>query len=253
MPFSKEVGRRLRELRESSGLNQTDLAERVGVSTRTISRIERGESVLDVQVAVRICSELKVSPNWLLGYPGEQASREAVQAYRKEEDVEQRAQRLSAMLNELFEPILKGEADTFLDMILRHDSAACPVFPLDDQHDVPFEDDYPPQVTKNKIPRPRGLRGMIFAVELLDNSMEPEFARGDTLFFDVHDPANGEFGLFRLDDDSTVFRKLLQYPDDDQVRLVALNYEYPELRMSKAKVKKAFRLVAKFTRYHSGE
>ncbi|NLG54089.1 MAG: helix-turn-helix transcriptional regulator [Rhodococcus sp.] len=36
-------GYRLRELREAAGLTQTQLAERIGVSQRQISKIERGD------------------------------------------------------------------------------------------------------------------------------------------------------------------------------------------------------------------
>lgn len=51
-----ELGQSIREARIERGLQQADLAERVGVSRMTISRLERGESV-SVETAMRCLSE----------------------------------------------------------------------------------------------------------------------------------------------------------------------------------------------------
>ena len=45
---------RLKELRARHGLNQTELAQRAGVSRQTISLIERGEYTPSVLIALRI-------------------------------------------------------------------------------------------------------------------------------------------------------------------------------------------------------
>jgi len=42
---SKEIGRRLQEVRKHIGLKQSDVAEQIGVGSLTISRLERGNSV----------------------------------------------------------------------------------------------------------------------------------------------------------------------------------------------------------------
>ena len=41
----KELGRRLQAVRNQLGLKQTDIARKIGVSSLTISRMERGEDV----------------------------------------------------------------------------------------------------------------------------------------------------------------------------------------------------------------
>jgi transcriptional regulator with XRE-family HTH domain len=51
-----EFGKRIRSLRHAKGLRQDELAERIGVTRMTISRLERGESV-SVDTALRALSE----------------------------------------------------------------------------------------------------------------------------------------------------------------------------------------------------
>ena len=51
-----EFGARVRALRREKGLRQDELADRIGVTRMTISRLERGESV-SVDTALRALSE----------------------------------------------------------------------------------------------------------------------------------------------------------------------------------------------------
>jgi transcriptional regulator with XRE-family HTH domain len=51
-----ELGAQIRQLRKTKGLQQTDLAERLGVTRMTISRLERGDSV-SIDTALRALSE----------------------------------------------------------------------------------------------------------------------------------------------------------------------------------------------------
>lgn len=53
---AEEFGRAIRHAREEKGWQQLDLAERLGVTRMTVSRLERGGSV-NVQTAVRALSE----------------------------------------------------------------------------------------------------------------------------------------------------------------------------------------------------
>lgn len=46
--------------------SQAKFAEMVGIPQTTLGRYERGESQPDVEFATRICTELRVSPSWLL-------------------------------------------------------------------------------------------------------------------------------------------------------------------------------------------
>jgi transcriptional regulator with XRE-family HTH domain len=51
-----EFGGRIRALRRAKGLRQEELADRIGVTRMTISRLERGEAV-SVDTALRALSE----------------------------------------------------------------------------------------------------------------------------------------------------------------------------------------------------
>ncbi len=51
-----EFGERIRALRREKGLRQDELADRIGVTRMTISRLERGEAV-SVDTALRALSE----------------------------------------------------------------------------------------------------------------------------------------------------------------------------------------------------
>jgi HTH-type transcriptional regulator / antitoxin HipB len=55
-----EFGERLRRARRARGFDQGELADRIGVSRMTISRLERGESV-SVDIALRALSECGIA------------------------------------------------------------------------------------------------------------------------------------------------------------------------------------------------
>ena len=46
--MTKNIGEFLQELRKDKGLTQKGLAEQIGVSDKTISKWERGESIPDI-------------------------------------------------------------------------------------------------------------------------------------------------------------------------------------------------------------
>lgn len=54
------LGGVIRDARRSRGLQQVDLAERLGVSRRTVSRMERGEAV-SIETALRALAECGVA------------------------------------------------------------------------------------------------------------------------------------------------------------------------------------------------
>ena len=51
-----ELGERIRRARQEKGLQQDELADRLGVTRMTVSRLERGQSV-SVETALRALSE----------------------------------------------------------------------------------------------------------------------------------------------------------------------------------------------------
>lgn len=61
------LGNRIREYRKERGFSQEILAEKSGVSTNTISRIEGGQMAMSVGILQRIVKALGVDANMLLG------------------------------------------------------------------------------------------------------------------------------------------------------------------------------------------
>lgn len=66
MNNQKAVGKQIQKYRRKKGLTQEKLAENIGVSTATISGIERGIKTPGLQVFINIANQLQVSADVLL-------------------------------------------------------------------------------------------------------------------------------------------------------------------------------------------
>ena len=60
------IGRRIAKRRTQMGLKQNVLAERIGISNNYLSSIERGKEKPSLEIIVKICIELQVTPDYLL-------------------------------------------------------------------------------------------------------------------------------------------------------------------------------------------
>lgn len=63
-----EIGQRIRAFRKGKGLSQTELAEKIGKSLRTVQKYEKGEIEVAVSVIGEIAAALSVSSSDILGY-----------------------------------------------------------------------------------------------------------------------------------------------------------------------------------------
>ena len=63
----KNIGRRITEIRRRAGISTNDLAEKVGKSQATISRIENGKQNLTLNLLIAISKALSVHPFQLIG------------------------------------------------------------------------------------------------------------------------------------------------------------------------------------------
>lgn len=61
---------RIQAARELSGKTQVELAEQVYCNNRTLSNMERGRTVPNVDTLARICDALDISMQWIV-YGGE--------------------------------------------------------------------------------------------------------------------------------------------------------------------------------------
>lgn len=80
----REFGRRLKELRERSGVSQRELAAAIGVDQSAVHRMEAGERKIEVGEMIAACEHLGVSVDELLR---PQASAMALRAAAPTEDL----------------------------------------------------------------------------------------------------------------------------------------------------------------------
>lgn len=59
---------RIRELRKAKGMSQTELANAVNVSLRSIGSWERGENTPDAEQIFNLAKALECTPNDILGW-----------------------------------------------------------------------------------------------------------------------------------------------------------------------------------------
>lgn len=57
----KKIGKFIAEMRKAKGLTQEELAEKLGVNNRTISRWENGKNMPDISLYKPLCEILKIS------------------------------------------------------------------------------------------------------------------------------------------------------------------------------------------------
>ena len=63
---AKECGMRIKNLRTANGLKQIELCDEVYMSERNLRRIERGETPLTVESAVKLADFFHVGLNYLI-------------------------------------------------------------------------------------------------------------------------------------------------------------------------------------------
>jgi len=68
---NKEIGLRIRTARKAKRLNQTEFAELLNKSLRTVQKYESGEIEVSVAVVKEIAKVLECSPSYLLGWDEE--------------------------------------------------------------------------------------------------------------------------------------------------------------------------------------
>ena len=66
--LTKQIGKRLVQLRESKKQSQEAFAARLGISRGYLSDLERGARELSVTTLAAVCKKHGTTPNKLLGY-----------------------------------------------------------------------------------------------------------------------------------------------------------------------------------------
>lgn len=76
------IGKFISDERKRKGYSQTELAEKLGISNKTVSKWETGKGFPDVSLLLPLCEELNITVNELLS--GERLSKEAYQKNAEE-------------------------------------------------------------------------------------------------------------------------------------------------------------------------
>ena len=61
-----KIGQNLSAIRQQHGLTQSELAEAEGVTTDHISQVENGTNGISLELILKICRTLKITPNDIL-------------------------------------------------------------------------------------------------------------------------------------------------------------------------------------------
>lgn len=63
------IGKKIRNLREDSDLNQTELGKTLGMTQRKLSYIECGKCEPNIEDIIKICHHFRISADYFLGIP----------------------------------------------------------------------------------------------------------------------------------------------------------------------------------------
>jgi transcriptional regulator with XRE-family HTH domain len=77
MDVKKNFGKRIREIRTSLSLTQEQLAEKMGISPKSLSQIELGNNFISAEKLDLMCKALNVKPKVLFDFEYLESSKES--------------------------------------------------------------------------------------------------------------------------------------------------------------------------------
>lgn len=206
------IGERIREARENKELDQTTLAEKVGIVTRTLQRWEKGEQVPDGIAITKIAKATGAHPHWLLTGEGEMypAPTRPGNVYQLPTTFRRKA--------------------TLADLPL---VSAVPAGKLSSGFHPDYVDDY---VTVDDVKDPQA-----FALRVKGNSMAPRIEDGDTVVVSpAQEPRNGDICVVRVNGEDTL--KKVKF-EGNYIHLVPLNPDFEPVTVKKKDVNFVWKVV----------
>jgi repressor LexA len=206
------IGERLRAARESKELDQTTLAEKIGVATRTLQRWEKSEQVPDGVAITRIAKATAVQPSWLLTGEGQMY----VGAPRPDN------------VYPLPGSIRRGAHLVDLPLI-----SSVPAGKVATIFHPDYVDDY---VTVDDVKDPGA-----FALRVKGNSMAPRIENGDVVIVSPQQEArNGDICVVRVEGEDTLKRVKFE---GNYIHLIPLNPEFEPATVRKKDVNFIWKVV----------
>lgn len=237
--IKKNISKNIGKYRELAGLNQKELAKRLGVVPSRISNWETGQNCPTIDILFEVCEILNVSINDIYGvYPDssftlnfdeqtmikkyrdlDEHGKESVNIILKRESMrmEQLVEkdRTIAKLSEVNIEADDQPAKRLINYYYRLASAGTGQILFD-----------MPPTKRIEIPDLPKYRKADYAIGVDGNSMEPTYNDGDTLLVEMTEEiAIGEIGIFLVDNESYV-KKL------GNSELISLNPESPNITLN---------------------
>jgi repressor LexA len=205
------IARRIREARLLKQLDQSDLAARVDIATRTVQRWEKGDQVPDSNYLMRIAKTTGVSAHWLLTGEGEMFMQQLKPNILPLPTSRYKKVQLVSL------PLLSSVPGGALSQTF-HPDHVDRYITVDDVRDT-----------------------NAFALEVKGNSMAPRIENGDIIVVSPkHEVRNGDICVVRVDEEDTVKRIKM---DENFVHLVPLNPEYEPMVVKKKDVTFMWRVI----------
>lgn len=206
------LGQRIREARIGRGLDQSKMAARLDIATRTLQRWEKGEQEPDASVIMRIAKLTSVLPQWLLTGDGERhLGRGAARKVLPLADTKYRK------VNLLTVPLLSSVPGGVPNLIY-HPEYVDKYVTVDDVRDE-----------------------QAFALEVKGSSMAPRIEDGDIIVVSPKQEArSGDICVVRVQDEDTV-KKIKMV--EAFVHLIPLNPEFEPMVVKKKDVTFIWKVV----------
>jgi repressor LexA len=206
------LAQRIREARQSKQIDQSVLAAKIDIATRTVQRWEKGDQVPDSTYLMRIAKATGVTPHWLLTgkgtmFPPEQIKSKIIPLPTN------RYKKVSLVSLPLLSSVPGGAARHIFhpEHIERH-------------------------ITVDNVRDPNA-----FALEVKGNSMAPRIESGDIIVVSpTHEVKNGDICVVRVDEEDTVKQIKI---DDQFLHLIPLNSEYEPMVVRKRDVSFMWRVI----------
>ena len=207
------IGERIRTAREYKELDQSTLAEKTGIVTRTLQRWEKGEQVPDGLAITRIAKVTNVQPTWILTGDGEMYSPPP----SRPDNVYSlpAASRRKTRLSEL--PLVSSVPAGKVSTMFHPDHV----------------DNY---VTVDDVKDPGA-----FALKVKGNSMSPRIEDGDVVIVSpAQEPRNGDICVVRVNEEDTL--KKVKF-EGNYIHLIPLNPDFEPVTVKRKDVNFVWKVV----------
>jgi len=206
------IGDRIREARLNKEMDQSTLAEKIGIVTRTVQRWEKGEQIPDGAALMKIARTTNIQPNWLLTGDGEMYPPPS-----RPENVYPLTTAVRRKVHRVDLPLV----------------SAVPAGKVSTMFHPDYVDTY---VTVDDIKDPQA-----FALKVKGNSMSPRIEDSDIVIVSPQQEVrNGDICVIRVDGEDTL--KKVKF-EGNYVHLVPLNPEFDPVTVKRRDLEFVWKVV----------